>query len=774
MDIGRWKRVKNILAEALSLPTQVRGIYVAKACANAPDLLGEVQSLLRDETVDTDAIILRDISKKQMILYDSHSRLGPYIIEKELGQGGMGVVYLAWRVNDFKKKVAIKVMKPILDDGSLWKHFQKEQQILADLHHPYIASILDAGTTPDGLPYFVMEYVVGTPIDRYCKGKGLTLEQILSLFQMVIEAVSYAHHNKVIHRDIKPSNILVTREGHPVLLDFGIAGLLDTESRTIKTSLGHSPMTLAYASPEQVGGEQLIRTSDVYSLGVMLHELISGCLPYPARDYETCALLRAIMEGQTERPSESLVRMGRERLARMVRGDIDIIVSKALQRNPRKRYASADAFSEDIRCYLTGFPLHEQNLFPMVFAMKFLARYRCQLAAVVIFSVLLSGAILISWQCFQQEQIRRTQAEDLMSYMLVDLTSKLEKEGKQGVLDKVVDKTLSHFESFSSTDLSKGNHTHLAETLRQAGQIRYAQKNFHGALDAFGKLLAITQKGTPLVNIKDLSQRAQIANSHFWLSATLTKMDRKREAATSLRKSAEIYEGLIKSEPNQWRWRYQTAQFYRNAAQLMEAMNKNEIALSHYRRALQEVNWLLEKEETNQEWRSLRANNRYLYGRLAQEYNHEIAREFLIGASDDLKYLLEDCPGSLRFNLALASTFLELASINLEEGSPALAKAMSRQAKPYLEKARWLEGTGNFVELYMQYQTINSSILLEEISEHNRDPNNNEHISTTTKSECPCTLPFRYKERTEQPLLNALKKITVQDCNKNIWFYFLP
>ena len=289
-------------------------------------------------------------------------RLGVYEIVREIGKGGMGVVFLAMRADElFRKQVAIKVLRSNLDGRELLDRFDRERHILASLDHSNIARLIDGGTTEEGLPYVVMEYVEGQPIDAFCRDRQLSLAQRLELFKTLCSAVHYAHQNLVVHRDLKPSNIVVTAEGQPKLLDFGIAKLLETDTRG-ETNTGMRPMTLAYASPEQITGGVITTGSDVYALGVVLYELVSGERPFPGSGQSEHEMMRLICDQVPEAPSRAITRdpadhgLGQKQ-RRHIASDVDTIVLKALQKEPARRYSSAEQLSDDITRYLTGRPV---------------------------------------------------------------------------------------------------------------------------------------------------------------------------------------------------------------------------------------------------------------------------------------------------------------------------------------------------------------------------------------------------------------------------------
>ena len=352
-------------------------------------------------------------------------RIGPYELLAELGRGGMGVVYLASRADEqYRKQVALKLIKAGADRDEVVLRFRRERQILAGLEHPNIARLLDGGTTPEGLPYFVMEYVEGRRIDAYCQDHGLQTLERLQLFRGVCSAIEYAHRNLIVHRDLKPGNVLVTREGVPKLLDFGIAKLVGPGPAAETATATGLAMTPAYASPEQVRGEAVTTASDVYSLGVVLYELLTGQLPYRLEASSPLALMRAVCEEEPEKPStavgrtlvlertvtalaEGAPRRGEtpKRLRSRLKGDLDTIVLKALRKEPSQRYSSVEALSEDLRRYCEGLPIGARNPTLAYRTRKFVRRHWAGVASGVLAATLL--ALFVASHLAQAARIRK-------------------------------------------------------------------------------------------------------------------------------------------------------------------------------------------------------------------------------------------------------------------------------------------------------------------------------------------------------------------------------
>ncbi len=426
MTPERWAQIRQIFDGALERKQQDREAYLRVMCAGDEHLLREVESLMASHQESEDFLSTPAADLNFLALDVSSAavprvpRVGPYQLEKRIGRGGMGSVWLASRTDQaYQKKVAVKMVKRGMDSAEILRRFRMERQVLARLEHPNIARLIDGGSTADGLPYLVMEYIEGTPIDQYCETLQSTVSERLNLFRSVCAAVQYAHSNLVVHRDIKAGNILVTAEGVPKLLDFGIAKLMDTDlspSMAADTRPEMRPMTLEYASPEQVRGEPITTASDVYSLGVLLYRLLTGRFPFAGADMRSrMAMQQAICEKEPPRPSSVVLSGGdssipqatqkievaqeesrdkaRRRLQRKLAGDLDVIIVKALRKDPARRYVSAEQFSEDVRRYLEGKPVKARGDSLGYRAMKFVQRNRAAVAATGIVLALLLASV---------------------------------------------------------------------------------------------------------------------------------------------------------------------------------------------------------------------------------------------------------------------------------------------------------------------------------------------------------------------------------------------
>lgn len=391
----RWDRVAEIFDRAVLMPRRERAEYVDATCETDPALRAELHELLaahdRSGALEQLQERLADAVDHAVLgASESPAHIGGYRIGEPLGAGGMGVVYLAAREGDgFEQRVAIKVLRTGPAVGSLLPRFLAERRILARLEHPSVPRFIDGGLTEHGVPYFAMEYVEGTPIDKYCDEGRLSIRQRLALFLTVCDAIHYAHQHLVVHRDIKPSNILVTSAGAVKVLDFGIAKLLDTPTDEGLSGSGQRWMTPEYASPEQVRGDPVTTAADIYALGVVLYELLAGRRPHSGvtgRELE-----RAILEIEPVAPSTAIASRN---VQRQIAGDLDTIVLKALSKDAHRRYGSAAELGDDVRRHLAGLVVRARPDTPTYKLHKFVTRHRRLVAAMVVAAVSLIAGVV--------------------------------------------------------------------------------------------------------------------------------------------------------------------------------------------------------------------------------------------------------------------------------------------------------------------------------------------------------------------------------------------
>ena len=414
MAEGRWQRVKEVFQAALDRPAERRPGFVGEACAGDDELRREVESLLSAER-EAGAFLSGAPAAVTGDPEAAGRRIGPYRVLGEVGRGGMGRVYRAVRDDDvFRKVVAIKLVHASASEH-LRARLGREREILARLQHPNISTILDGGATDEGQPYLVMEYVEGEPIDRWCVAHGLGTRQRLELVRLVCGAVHYAHQSLVVHRDLKPQNILVTADGQPKLLDFGIAKLLADEigPENAPTATLLPMMTPEYASPEQVRGDPITTLTDVYSLGVVLYELLTGQRPYGFRSDSLEEIVRTVAETEPRAPSlvaEARTTRGFPSPSEL-RGDLDTIVLKALRKEPLRRYQSAQELSEDLGRHLGGMPVRARKDTMRYRAGKFVARHRAGVVAAALVVASLVGGLAATLRQARIAEANRARAE---------------------------------------------------------------------------------------------------------------------------------------------------------------------------------------------------------------------------------------------------------------------------------------------------------------------------------------------------------------------------
>ena len=468
-----WQRMEDLFSQATALPEEERLAFLKRECGEDTETFEAVASLLESDrgTVAFMAGPLADPDPEEEATkpVDGERRIGPYRLLEEIGQGGMSTVYRAEQEGPIRRKVAIKLIRRGMESAETRRRLRAERQILAGLEHPNIARLYDGGMTEEGLPFFVMELVEGDPIDRYCDLHQLSVGGRLKLFRKICTAVRYAHQNLVVHRDIKPSNILVTAEGEPKLLDFGIAKLLDPAagSDAEPTVAWMRLMTPHYASPEQILGQKVTTSSDVYSLGVLLYKLLVGRLPHRGQSHTLSELERLVTRRDTAPPSSRLVPepeeghtaewaaeevrkisaargIRPEQLQRLLAGDLDTIVLKAMHRDPARRFSSVEQLSDDVRRYLEGFPVQARPDTLGYRARKFLRRNWLPVATAALFLLLLTGSTLALALQSARIRLERDQLREVVSFV-VDVFN-VAGEGEQLSVKQAVDRSAALLE----------------------------------------------------------------------------------------------------------------------------------------------------------------------------------------------------------------------------------------------------------------------------------------------------------------------------------------
>ncbi|MEP6904256.1 MAG: serine/threonine-protein kinase, partial [Actinomycetota bacterium] len=463
MNSENWQTIEEIVISALEQPKANQREFLNENCGDDTDLRREVESLLMH--YEADFLERRDFEIVVETVFSGTvssligKQIGAFRVIREIGEGGMGAVFLAERVaGDFTQQAAIKIVRTGLDSAEIRRRFRHERQILSNLEHPNIARLLDGGTTADGLPFFIMEFVAGLPVTEFCAAQNLNIAERLKLFLKICRAVAYAHQNLVVHRDLKPSNIFVTAPGEPKLLDFGIAKLLDNKKDAARTQTDFRAYTPDYASPEQINSEKITTTSDIYSLGKVLSELIQN----------------------------SKFKVNSSNKNRLPKSDLQNIVAMALREEPERRYQFIEQLADDIERYLKGLPVAAR---PNTFnyrASKFIKRHKVGVfAASLVFLSLIGGTITTTWQA-RAVQREKEKAESINAFLEQTLKysnpilSNLRKNGQETTVNEVLDEAARRLDS-GEFDSSPEVKAELERTVGASyiGQGKYNQARKH-------------------------------------------------------------------------------------------------------------------------------------------------------------------------------------------------------------------------------------------------------------------------------------------------------
>lgn len=443
----RWRRIDEVFQQAADLPASERPGFLDQETAGDPELRTTVEDMLEGlggrlvEQAVAGGLALLGAGAR------SGEMIGPYRVLEPIGQGGMGSVYLAVRQGeDFEQRVAVKVLRGEVAGPALAARFSAERRILSALEHPYIARLVDGGTH-EGLPFLVMEYVSGQPVDVYCRERGLDVRARLDLFRKICEAVTHAHHRLVVHSDLKPSNILVLEDGTPKLLDFGIARVIEeAEGAAPLTETGWRPMTLDYASPEQIRGERIGVASDIYSLGVVLHELLTGVRPHQVKRGRG-----GVVEPGGDLPAPSSRVKNHSRLRRELAGDLDNMLLMALRKEPERRYQSVEWFAEDVRRHLLGQTVMARPDTLGYRTQKFVKRNRTAVALGTALALTAAAGAFLTVREGQRAQQRFTQVRALANQVLTEFDAEARKLGGSEKLRQVmVGESLKYLDSLAA------------------------------------------------------------------------------------------------------------------------------------------------------------------------------------------------------------------------------------------------------------------------------------------------------------------------------------
>ncbi|MBL8293764.1 MAG: protein kinase [Bryobacterales bacterium] len=685
MNAQEWAQAKEILYAALELPADERQEYLEQACQGRPELLAEISSLVEAHAASSLLNTMGWDSEPREATMPPGTKIGPYAVVEELGRGGMGAVYLALRDDGlYQQQVAIKVVKRGLDSDFILRRFHYERQILAFLNHPYIATMLDGGTTEDGRPYFVMEYVTGQPIVDYVKEQKLNREQRLRLFCQVCEAVAYAHRNLIVHRDLKPANIFVTPDGTPRLLDFGVATLtvpdLQASLSTART-VSNRMLTPSYASPEQFRGEQVTTTSDIYSLGAILYEILTGVRAHRIEVGSYDEIYRVICEQEVLRPSLA-VRGGSPMALSSgeLRGDLDRIILKALHKEASRRYQSVDQLVEDIGRYLAGRPVRAQDDSWAYRASKFISRHRFSVAASALAVIcLVAGLAATFWQA-RQARIERDRAQRrfndvrrLATTFLMDHDAIAALPGGTELRRTLITRSLQYLDSLaheSADDISLQRE--LALAYEKMGDVQGRQDGPNlgdtaAALTSYTKALAIRQAIVKAVP-KDEEAQAELARAMERLSGALKIAGNFQEALNLDRRNVEIRERLFRVSTNPIEAKRELAAGYTNLGGSLSHFGDWAGVIDARSKALALYESLVSGTATADDWRGLVLGHMRMASILRHEKQMAAAGKHYQEAQTVCATALEQFPNHRNLRTLQASTLVGLGTYMKEVG----------------------------------------------------------------------------------------------------------
>ncbi|MGB7202258.1 MAG: serine/threonine-protein kinase [Pyrinomonadaceae bacterium] len=624
MNSTEWENIKQVFLTALDMPEQKRDEYLAECDEH---VRAKVEKLLRADKNAESFIVEPAIIDTGLIKETEHDpfmngNIDGYKIIREIGHGGMGTVYLANRDGEsFDKTVALKLVKRGMDTNAVLKRFVMERSILAQLEHPNIAGLIDGGTTPDGLPYFVMEYVDGQPVTKYCGANNLSIIERLELFQKVCGAVSYAHANLVVHRDVKPSNILVTQDGTPKLLDFGIAKLLHPDwslDTAEATATMFRILTPEYASPEQIRGLPVTTASDVYSLGVVLYELLTGERPYNIESRLPEEVAQIVLTEEPLKPSDAGTRGSNKaetdpkskiQNPKLLKGDLDNIILKALRKEPERRYQSVQEFSEDIRRHLTGLPVTATADTTFYRIEKFVKRHRAGVfAGSLIFFTLLIATTITAWQgvVARREQAKAEQrfneVRQLANTVLFEYHDGIARlPGSTPLREKMVKDALRYLDNLAAENIDDASlQSELATAYFKVGEVQGSPGNsslgdYGGALESFRKSLTI-RESLVASDSNNTSLKLDLAQSYQLVGHTSQVTDDLPAAFENYQKAFAIFDSMPR-EALEAKRSYAT--LHTRFAKALSSSGDHAKALENYRLATAFLNELISLNPDN-------------------------------------------------------------------------------------------------------------------------------------------------------------------------------
>lgn len=735
------ERVLELFSAALEIPAADQFAFLRKAAGDSA-VVEEIMSLLElDRQADADRFLQSSawqIEAEHLARDDGQSllggRIGPFKILDLIGSGGMGSIYLAERDDDqYHRRVVIKLIKRGMDTDFVLQRFRTERQILANLNHPNIGRLYSGGATEDGRPYFVMEYVDGLPLTEYAAKSQLSLEDRVRLFRQVCAPVQYAHQNLIVHRDLKPTNILVTSGGEPKLLDFGIAKLLNDSAAPTATATMLRAMTPEYASPEQITGDPITTATDVYSLGVVLYELLTGFRPYKWKRATPNEIAKTICEQEPVKPSArvptSLRSLSQEKAdkadtltpinPKLLRGDLDNIVTKALRKDPQRRYSSVAEFSEDLERYLAGQPVRARRDTVWYRSSKFVGRHRVAVtAAVIVFITLIGGSVATAWEA-HAARMERARAErrfqdvrklaDSFMFEFHDAIKDL--PGALNARQLVVKRAVEYLDSLAKKEAGgdRALQSELAEAYDKVGSITF---DVQQTIESHRKAMLLNEalvKADP----QNAAYRKQLSDSYNYMSDAMKIAGHSAAAIDFARKSLSIFESLAIEHPHDDDIKALLADRQLVLGIALADAGDFQSALETDRTAMAIQQELVSTNSNSQELRAdLSVIESHISSALAEQGDFAGALEYHSKSFVIVRSLFQADSTSARGRRSMWAAYLSLARLQLKTGEQRAALENCARALQFLAQLSSADpkDTGHRVGMAITYQIYGDAL----------------------------------------------------------------
>jgi eukaryotic-like serine/threonine-protein kinase len=701
MKQEEWAKVKEILWLALELPADSREDFLQKECCGDSQLIAEIKSLIEASEESDQLLENENYSASSVVAKREESSTGKsfgnYKIIRELGRGGMGVVFLAERADgEFMQNVALKVIRQSFADERLENRFRRERQILASLNHPNIAALHDGGVTRRGEPFLVMEYVEGETLLDYAEAHELSVENRLKLFLKICSAVSYAHRNLIVHRDIKPGNIIVTKDGEPKLLDFGLAKILDENFAANKTETALHAFTPSYASPEQIHGKNITTASDVYSLGIVLYELLTGHNPFHFEDKRFEEILKTIDYAEPVRPSSVVVNQfsgsnasssGNEGQAtnpkskiqnpKSLRGDLDNITLKALRKEPERRYKSVEEFTADIERHLNDLPISARPNNLSYLASRFFKRNKIIVSAVALVILALAVGLAVAlWQANEarkERDLAERRFQDvrkLSNSLLFEISPKFERlQGSTEARKVLVERALEYLDNLAAESNDDSQiQSELAFAYEKIGDLQGSPRKpnlgeFSEAVKSYEKAQSI-RKSLIESQINEPEQKRWLAANNAALSNIRFWQDDYQNSLSDAERALNLYQELIAEQPDSLQLKLEQADLELDTAYTHYFNNEIPQAYPYFQKSLLSLENLEKQQPANTEILRLIGKGRTLLGttfswdRKQKEAEAEMNKAIVI-----MESLVSQKPNDAILKQDLIRTYLDSSGI---------------------------------------------------------------------------------------------------------------